>query len=154
MPGGETTPPTATRRDRRRAAAALVLTIGAGFASRLEPLASRLPGALAEHTGDALYAMACFWLIGLARPSWPTRRTALLAWSIAAAVELSQLLPFDWLQQLRRGWARWILGQGFKAADLFAYAAGAGLAAVLDPLLHRTRPTDTPAHSSETRGEP
>lgn len=125
---------------RRRSAVglALIVTVAAGIASRT----LALPGPFEEHAGDALYAVACYWAWAFA---WPTLgrkrlgRVALgaLAWGTAAAVELTQLVHTPWLEELRAGPMRWVLGQGYQHADLVAYAIGAFLAAGLDRLFDR-----------------
>lgn len=130
---------------RRRSAvlAALFVTIALGLLSRRFPL----PGLLAEHTGDALYASAAFWLFAWLRPAAGSQSLAMLAAAFAAAVEFSQLLTWPWLGALRANpFGALLLGQGFQAADLFAYAGGAVLACVADVtfLARSTRPPDRP----------
>ncbi|MEM7202888.1 MAG: DUF2809 domain-containing protein [Planctomycetota bacterium] len=107
------------------------MTVAAGIASRRVAL----PGLLAEHTGDALYAGACYWLWALIRPRASIAWLALAAWATAALVEVSQLVHAPWLDELRRGPARWVLGQGFKTVDLLAYAVGTVLTAAVHRLL-------------------
>lgn len=100
---------------------ALPLTIAAGLASRTWPL----PGLFAEHTGDALYAVAVFCLLGLL---WPRRSIGFhsdTAWVISVAVEASQLLSWPWLVELRATrLGGLLLGHGFQWADVLAYTAG------------------------------
>ena len=56
-------------------------------------------------------------------------RMVLLAW----AVELSQLLSWPWLQDLRgTRLGALVLGQGFQWADLIAYAIGVSAVTLLD----------------------
>lgn len=143
-------PQTPGRRLRPAIAAALLATAALGLLSRRYPL----PGLLAEHTGDALYATAAFWLFALLRPAAPTRTLALAAFAFAAAVEASQLLSWPWLRDLRANrLGALLLGQGFQWADLAAYAAGAALAAGLDvtflrPSLRQPPPPDSLPHRS------
>ncbi|MCC7398446.1 MAG: DUF2809 domain-containing protein [Planctomycetes bacterium] len=110
---------------RRRALAALAVTIAAGLASRRWPL----PGLLAEHAGDALYATAVFFVLACGWPSTRPRTLAAVALALAFAVECAQLLPWPWLvawRQTRVG--ALLLGQGFQVADLCAQVAGVALA--------------------------
>lgn len=121
-----------TQRPARRrlaVAAALLATAALGLLSRRYPL----PGFLAEYTGDAAYATAAFFLFALV---WPRARTVTLlalAFGFAAAVEASQLLAWPWLQDLRATrLGGLLLGHGYQAADLIAYAVGALLAGCAD----------------------
>lgn len=113
---------------------ALAAAIALGLLSRRFPL----PGVLAEHTGDALWTVAAFCLVALAAPSAAGPRLAAVAWLLAAAVEASQLLDWPWLRAVRGTTAgALLLGQGAKAADLVAYAAGALLAWGADATFRR-----------------
>lgn len=111
--------------NRRRAFGALVVTVAAGLASRRWPL----PGALAEHTGDALYATAVFFALAVLRPAARWRTLAAAATLVAAAVECAQLLQWPWLVALRQTRAgALLLGQGFQWVDLGAIVGGVLLA--------------------------
>lgn len=116
-------------RRRAVAGAALLAVVCLALLSRRHPL----PGLLAEHTGDALYATAAYLLFALC---WPRARVgwlATLAFAFAAAIELSQLLTWPWLGAFRATrLGALLLGQGFQLVDLFAYLAGAGLAWAVD----------------------
>lgn len=141
------------RRTRRAVAVLLAAVIAAGLLSRRYPL----PGVFAEHTGDALYATAAFGLFAWFAPAAPGRQLALLAFAFAAAIELSQLLTWPWLQQLRATRiGALLLGQGFVFADLPAYALGALLGLGLDHIFLRGSTRGRPAldrlpHSSPPR---
>jgi len=124
-------PPPAPRPPRRRPVAALALatTIALGLLSRRFPL----PGVFAEHTGDALWTVAAFWLGAFAVPAASGGRLAAAAWLLSAVVEASQLLDWPWLLSLRGTTVgALLLGHGAKVADLVAYAAGAVLACAVD----------------------
>ncbi len=129
-------PSPAPRPARRRPVVALALatTIALGLLSRRFPL----PGVLAEHAGDALWTVAAFWLGAFAVPAASGGRLAVAAWLLSAAVEASQLLDWPWLRALRGTvLGALLLGQGAKAADLVAYAAGALLACAVDATFRR-----------------
>ena len=117
-------------------AVALAVVVAFGLLSRRFPL----PGVFAEHAGDALYTVAAFCALALL---WPAARGASLAWTAlaaSAAVEASQLLSWPWLLDLRSTRiGALLLGQGFQAADLFAYACGALGAWCLDGACARRR---------------
>lgn len=121
---------------RRRPVVALALatTIALGLLSRRFPL----PGVFAEHTGDALWTVAAFWLGVFAVPAAAGGRLAAAAWLLSAAVEASQLLDWPWLLSLRgTAVGALLLGHGAKAADLVAYAVGAVLACAADATFRR-----------------
>lgn len=109
--------------------ATLFATAGLGLLSRRYPL----PGLLAEHTGDALYATAAYFLLAVPFAGARTRTLLGGAFLFAAAVECQQALTWPWLVDLRTTrLGALLLGQGFQLADLAAYAAGATLAALAD----------------------
>lgn len=95
-----------------------------------------IPAFLAAHAGDALWTIAVYLTLALARP---TIRPALLfvaAVSISFAVEFSQRFDPPWLVELRRQpLARLLLGQGWVTLDLARYAAGGLCAWALDRLV-------------------
>lgn len=142
--------PPGARRPRVGLTALLAATLGLGLLSRRYPL----PGLLAEHTGDALYATAAFFLLALVRPRAATGTLGLLAFAWAAAVEGSQLLTWPWLGELRATrWGALLLGQGFQVADLFAYGGGSLLACLVDVTfvprsIRRTEGPDRLPHQS------
>ena len=116
-------------RARWLSAAVLAVTVTLGLLSRRFPL----PGILAEYTGDALYTVAAFFGLALLLPAARTRSLAVLALAFSVAIELSQLLTWPWLGELRATrLGGLVLGQGYQWADLLAYLIGATLAAVLD----------------------
>jgi hypothetical protein len=125
----ETVGAAAAVRSRRTVTMLLLAAIVAGVASRAWPF----PGVLAEHAGDGLWAAAVFFGLTLV---WPQARSRHLGWAtvgIAAIVEFSQCLDWQWLVAVRstRPGAL-LLGQGFLWADVIAYACGVVLAVVGD----------------------
>lgn len=138
---GEPPPLPKPRTGRSRAGVLLQigLVVALGLLSRRFPL----PGILAEHTGDALYAVAAYFATAFVFPAASRPALVCAAFGFSAAVEFSQMLSWPWLRDLRatRPGAL-LLGQGFQRADLVAYAIGAMLAGLGD----RWRPhRDEPA---------
>jgi hypothetical protein len=90
-----------------------------------------LPDRVRDFTGDALWAAMMLFAVGALLPRRPARTRALVALSICYVVEWSQRLHAPWLDMLRatRG-GHLILGSGFDARDLVAYAVGAAVALV------------------------
>ena len=125
------------KRPRPRSFACLAATIALGLLSRRYPL----PGLLAEYTGDALYTVAVFQAAALAWPAAAAWRLAGLAAAFSTAIELSQLLSWGWLADLRATRiGALLLGQGFQWEDLLAYAVGAAAAWGIDGLFRALAP--------------
>lgn len=121
---------------------ALVATVALGLASRAWPL----PGLLAEHTGDALYAVALFWGLAWLGPRRPWWQLSAMAWLASAAVELSQLATWPWIMGLRATrLGALVLGHGFQWADLLAYAIGASGVGLLAAWAFKARPASPSA---------
>ncbi|PQA59503.1 ribosomal maturation YjgA family protein [Siphonobacter curvatus] len=99
-------------------AALLFITISLGLIGRrlaFVPLA----------VGDALWAVAVFWVLHLLNPQAKTSRLALFALLISYAIEFSQLWQASWLVKLRSTLpGKLLLGQGFLYSDLIAYSLG------------------------------
>lgn len=97
---------------------ALVIVIALG-------LLSRCVAFLPKETGDALWAVALYCLYRLI---WCKEELNNIAgWSLltAYAVELSQLIQWDWLVALRSTTiGHLLLGQGFQWTDIVAYTIG------------------------------
>ena len=116
-------------RHRGKVAVGLGLVVAAGVLSRCFPL----PGVLAEHTGDALYATAAFCLFAWIRPDLRTRSLAVAALLFAWAIEAMQAVDWPWLAGLRSSrLCALLLGQGFSWVDVVAYAIGALAGVVVD----------------------
>lgn len=121
-----------TRRRRLLIAAVLVIVVG---------LAVHLIGSgpVADFAGDALYAVMIYLAIAVvfARvASWIVGAAAVV---VCTLIELFQLtgLPGVWAEAF---WpVRLVLGAGFDARDLIAYAVGTALATVCDLVTRRSR---------------
>jgi hypothetical protein len=125
-------------RSRNRLLYALLVlaVIAAGLASRRYPWL--LPAQLGKYPGDALWALMVMLLYGLARPNWPIARTAAAALATSFVVELSQLYQADWINAVRHTTlGHLVLGSGFHALDLLAYAVGVAVGAAGELLMLR-----------------
>ena len=97
-------------------------------------------GPVADKVGDVLYA--CLAVLGL----WFLHPRAPLRWLAAGAlvwcvgVELLQLSDLPGALASWAPWVRLVLGSGFDALDLPAYAAGCLLGASVVAAARRTRP--------------
>lgn len=98
--------------------AMVLMTIGLGLLSRK---ISFIP----PFIGDSLYALMMLFVCQMLFPKWRLLVNSLFSLSICYFIELSQLLSFSLLNQIRATLlGRLILGQGFLVSDLFAYFFG------------------------------
>ena len=111
----------------------VALAIGVGLAVNR---GRALPPAARDVAGDALWAAMMAGWIGAVAPRWAPGARTLAAYGVCVAVELSQLYHTPALDHLRRTpMGRLVLGSGFDARDLAAYAAGVLAAATLEAAL-------------------
>lgn len=121
--------------------ALLATTVALGLASRV--YASMLPDVIARYAGDVLWASMIFWLFALIRSRASTLPLALCAFAFSVLVECSQLYRAPWIDALRASRiGALVLGQGFLWSDIACYATGAGLAALVDVMVRRSRGTN------------
>lgn len=143
-------PTTESRRNsdrtrRTRVAASVVAVIAAGLATHL--LGS---GPAADLLGDALYAVMVYLLIAFVSPRMRIPVVGTLALLLCALIEVFQLtgLPAAWAETF---WpVRLVLGSGFDALDIVAYAVGAAAASAGD-LAFRRLPRAAGAEPGSTR---
>ena len=90
--------------------------------------------------GDALWAALIAWCIGAVVPRAPLARRSVAAYAVCATVEVSQVYrapALDAVRATRLG--HLVLGSGFDARDLAAYAGGIAAAVLLEVALRRLR---------------
>lgn len=127
---------------------AVVVVIGLGS----RRYGSLLPGLLAAHAGDTLWALMVFLGFGLLFPRLPTLRTALLAIAFSYAIELSQLYHAPWIDWIRStAVGGLVLGYGFLWSDIACYAVGIGLGVASEVLLLRDPGREPPAPGISAR---
>ena len=101
----------------------ILAVIAAGLVSRR--YSYLLPAQLGKYSGDALWALMVFLIFGFARPKWSIVSTTTAALVTSYAVEFSQLYQAPWLNSIRQTTiGHLVLGSGFHAQDLLAYAVG------------------------------
>ena len=123
------------RARRRRLLVSAVLVVGAGLVTHIAGT-----GPIADFAGDALYAVMIYLVIAIAVPRaafWLVGATVLVLCTLIECFQLTGL-PALWAQTF---WpVRLVLGVGFDARDLVAYAVGAAAATFVDVALsHRRR---------------
>jgi hypothetical protein len=109
----------------------IALGVALGLGSRRH--GEHLPGFVAAHAGDTLWAFVAFLVIGLVLPGVATWWVALLALAFSAVIEVSQLYHAPWIDSIRRTTLGGLaLGYGFLWGDLACYAAGVGLGVIIE----------------------
>ncbi len=120
----------------------MVLVVALGLGSRTPAAAAHLPRFLTAYAGDTLWASMAYLCFLFVRPRLSVRHAAACALGLSVFVELSQLLHTSWLDALRaHRLGALVLGRGFVWSDLVCYAVGVGLAARVDLLSSRQRPS-------------
>lgn len=102
-------------------------TIALGLASR--HFSRFLPGWMAKNTGDVLYAVMVYWLLGLLLPRRSPLHLALGTLLFCLGIEFLKLVQAPWLVAARHSTAgRLVFGVGFHVSNLVCYALGTALA--------------------------
>ncbi len=110
---------------------AIAVLFAFGLPSRLIP--QYLPDFYVGYVGDALWAMAIFFMLGVVFPSTSTRRLVIVALAITYAIEISELYQADWINQLRNiKLIGLILGFTFQWSDLAMYTIGITVGALIE----------------------
>ncbi|AWB86413.1 DUF2809 domain-containing protein [Mycetocola zhujimingii] len=124
----------APRSGERRLALAVgaVATIIAGLT-----IATVFSGFAADATADGLYAALVYLLVGVVFPRLYAIVTAVVAFSVSAIIEFSQLTGLPAALAGVFPPARLVFGTTFVATDLIFYALGAALIAAGDVLVTR-----------------
>lgn len=113
-------------------------TIGLGLL--VHARAWELPGVVRDKLGDGLWATMVVWWVGALVPRAPAWSRSLAALAFCWTVEASQLVHAPWLEAARATTlGRLVLGSGFDAGDLGAYALGVLAAAIGETIVRRRR---------------
>jgi len=116
---------------RIRYAALAAATIAVGLLVHFR--GSALGAVMRDMLGDALWAAMIFWLLGIVAPVSRVAVRGAVAYAVCVLVEVSQLFHSPGLDAMRETTiGHLVLGSGFDARDLLAYALGVGAAALID----------------------
>lgn len=109
----------------------IVSIIFLGLASR--KYSYLLPPFLADHAGDALWAMMVYFSFRFILPRNQQSASIILSILFSFSIEFSQLYQANWINRIRSTTlGALILGKGFLTVDLIRYAIGILIGAVLD----------------------
>jgi hypothetical protein len=115
-----------------RLTAALAVTVALGLVSRLRPIGIYLYD---KSLGDALYAVAAYLALALARPRMAPVKVALLSLAFCLGIELFQLTGIP-ARVAHVTPLRWLLGTHFSLHDAACYPLGIALILALDLAWH------------------
>ena len=119
--------PSALRRRRLFYALATLGIIACGLIWRRPELG--LPLLAAKYGGSMLWGAMVFFTVATLLPSAKLFRVAIIAATVAAGVEFSQLIQIEWLDKFRTTTiGALLLGRTFTWWDIAAYWAGIALA--------------------------
>ena len=108
------------------------------FSSMILGLLSRkagdtLPVFLADHAGDAIWAMMIYFGFRFLLPNKPLGLSLFLSACFCFCIEWSQIYQADWINSIRNtALGALVLGRGFLAIDLVRYSGGILLAGLVD----------------------
>ena len=126
---------------RLRYLAAALLTVAIGLGVHLG--GSFIPPQIRDVAGDALWAAMMVWWVSALSPRSHVAVRAGVALGISWIVELSQLYHTPTLDAARATTiGGLILGSGFDARDLVAYAAGVFAAVIIEAMVRRRPPSE------------
>jgi hypothetical protein len=109
----------------------IVSMIFLGLASR--KYSNLLPPFLADHAGDALWAMMVYFGFRFILSRNQQLDSIILSILFSFSIEFSQLYQAHWINHIRSTTlGALILGKGFLTVDLIRYAIGILIGAVLD----------------------
>ena len=99
----------------------IFLTIGIGLFSR----SKFIPDLIYPYLGDLLYCLMFYFIIGFLFPKIKSVNVLLSCVAICFAIEISQLIQVDWLNEIRdTTFGKLTLGSGFLWSDLVSYSIG------------------------------
>lgn len=114
----------------------IILLVIMGLGSRR--FAGTIPKFIAEYSGDVLWAMMVFFLIGFLFPKINTKKSILYALVISFSIEISQLYHDNWIDNIRRTiLGRLVLGWGFLWSDLVCYVLGITIGGVVENIIEK-----------------
>ncbi|MEM9534577.1 MAG: DUF2809 domain-containing protein [Cyanobacteria bacterium P01_E01_bin.45] len=131
---------TSVRRKRLAYLALAAIAVGLGLLSRSDWVP--LPRFVATYSGDTIWAMMVFFLMGVLAPRQRTLNVAIAALLFSFGIEFLQFYHSPWIEAIRNTTlGALVLGFGFKASDLVCYTVGIAVGAAIDiVVLNKTAP--------------
>jgi hypothetical protein len=114
----------------------IIVVIILGLASRR--YGKLLPTWLAAYSGDVLWGLMVYFIVGFLLPKQKVFYIALAAFIFSALIEISQLYHAPWIDAIRSyRLGGLLLGYGFLWSDIVCYAFGIVLGVVIEFILYR-----------------
>lgn len=114
----------------------IIIVITLGLASR--SYGDMLPAWLETYSGDVLWGLMVYFIVGFLRPKQEIRYTALTAFVFSALIEISQLYHAPWIDAIRSNrLGGLLLGYGFLWSDIVCYAFGITFGVVIELIFYR-----------------
>lgn len=114
----------------------LIVVVLLGLASR--KLSEFLPEWLANYSGDTLWALMIFLMLGIFFSNKSTVWVGGSALALSFIIESSQLYHAPWIDGIRNTTlGALVLGFGFLWTDLVCYTIGVGIGVLIDKYLNK-----------------
>ena len=125
-------------RNRALQALYIIIVILLGLASRR--YGEMLPAWLAAYSGDVLWGLMVYLIVGFILPKQRIGHIALTAFVFSALIELSQLYHAPWIDAIRSyRLGGLLLGYGFLWSDIICYALGIAIGAGLELVFYNKK---------------
>jgi hypothetical protein len=113
----------------------IITVIMLGLASR--SYGRLLPIWLAAYSGDVLWALMVYLIVGFCFTKLKIVNTALTAFGLSALIEISQLYHAPWIDAIRSyKLGGLLLGYGFLWSDILCYLVGIALGALFESIYY------------------
>jgi Protein of unknown function (DUF2809) len=116
----------------------IAIVIILGLASR--SYGEKLPTWLAAYSGDILWGLMVYLIIGFLLPRQKIGYIAFIAFIFSALIEISQLYHASWIDMIRSNrLGGLLLGYGFLWSDIVCYAFGITVGVAIEFIFYRKR---------------
>ena len=116
----------------------IIIVIIFGLASR--SFGKLLPAWLAAYSGDILWGLMVYFIVGFLLSKQKIEYVALIAFVFSTSIEISQLYHSPWIDAIRSNrLGGLLLGYGFLWSDIVCYAFGIMVGVVIERMIYRKR---------------
>ena len=116
----------------------IIIVIIFGLASR--SFGKLLPAWLAAYSGDILWGLMVYFIVGFLLSKQKIEYVALIAFVFSTSIEISQLYHAPWIDAIRSNrLGGLLLGYGFLWSDIVCYAFGIMVGVVIERMIYRKR---------------